>query len=122
MTDVIVLVGIGTLHLVSTYTSPMNLPWSSMWTVNVIVDIPISNQRSLENVSNAFPRYLSARLKVFNRSRHSEESFGVGKMTYYLCTFSGFPSALRVSSPNSISALSSTDSFCNANLAAALRC
>jgi hypothetical protein len=45
-----------------------------------------------------------------------------GKCTYYRCTFSGFPSALRVSRPNSTSAFSSTDIFSKANLAAALRC
>src|SRR6266511_1110267 len=72
----LVLVGVRTFQLlVGTYTSPMYLPCSSMWTVKVIVDIPISNQRSLENVCKAFLRCFSARLKEFNQNRHSEYRF-----------------------------------------------
>src|SRR6266540_1065616 len=106
----LVLVGVRTFQLlVGTYTSPMYLPCSSMWTVKVIVDIPISNQRSLENVCKAFLRCFSARLKEFNWNRHSEYRFGIGTFDVLSCTFSGFPSALLLSSANSISALPSTD-------------
>jgi len=95
-----------------------------MWTVNVMVDNPISNHLSLENVCKDFRRCFSARLEMDNRNHHLANTVGVGvgKITYYRCTFSGFPSALRVSRPISISAFSSTVIFINANLAAALRC
>jgi len=50
------------LFRVGTHTSPIVLPCSSMWTVKMIVDIPISNQRSLENICKALCRCFSARL------------------------------------------------------------
>src|SRR6266403_4785132 len=102
---------------IGTYTSPMYLPCWSMWTVNVMVDIPISNQHSLENVCTTFLRCLSARLERDIRISVWHIHLESVKCTYYRRTFSGFPSALRVSRPNSISAFSSTDSFINANLA-----
>ena len=125
MPDVIVSARIRTsIILIGAYTSPMYLPCWSICTENVIVDIPISNQRSLENVCRAFLRCFSARLEMFVQSGSGLVRFtrNRGKCTYYRCTLSGFPSALRVSRPSSTSAFSSTDIFSKANLAAALRC
>src|SRR6266403_2213734 len=66
---------------IGTHTSPMYLPCWSMWTVNVIVDIPISNQRSLENVCKDFLRCLSARLVRNGLDQHSAYTFGVDAHT-----------------------------------------
>ena len=111
------------MFLVGTHTSPIALPCSSMWTMKIIVDIPISNQRSLENVCKAFLPCFSAQLWK------TSVRIGVGYIrsesennTYYHWTCSGFPSALCVSTAKSISALSSTDILSKANLAAALHC
>jgi len=108
---------------VGTHTSPIALPCSSMWTMKMIVESPYLT---------SIPWKMFVKLS-FHVSQHGCEKcesesvldiYGRNRKnnTYYCWTCSGFPSALRVSTAKSISALSSTDIFSKANLAAALRC